>query len=125
MIEEHVEKMKGMTCVEKARYVLEFVLHQPTPLTKSKYWSRVYHYFYREMHYQKSLETNRKSNNKRCMRLTGKPHKPTPRLRIPQEYNSRSDFLRDVRAGYLRLCCTCRRISRYEAIQSGLRFRVK
>lgn len=123
MIEEHAEKMKGMTCAEKTRYVLEFVLHQPKPLSKSKYRNKVYQYFYRNMHYQKCLENNRRYQNNRAIREGKKPHVPNLRLRIPAGFDSQSEFRMYVARGMRQLCTQLRPISRLEAVQAGLSIR--
>ena len=123
VIEEHAEKMKGMTCVEKTRYVLEFVLHEDPPLTKSKHWSRIYNYFLRNMHYQKWLESHRRSENNRMIREGKPPHKPTPRLRIPSCFDSQAEYRVFVAAGMRRLGSQHRRMTADEAAREGLRIR--
>lgn len=120
MIEEHVEKMKGMTCAEKTRYVLEFVLHQQKPFCKSKYRNKVYHYFYRNMHYQKCLENARMYMNNRAIREGKKPHAPNLRLRIPAGFDSQSEFRRYVAEGIRHLSTSGRAVTRHEAFRAGL-----
>lgn len=120
MIEEHADKMKGMTCGEKTRYVLEFVMHQPKPLSKSKYWNKVYQYFYRNMHYQSYLENARRYNNRRAIRDGKPPRKVCPNKRIPAGFDSQCDFRRYVAEGIRHLSTSGRTVTRHEAFRAGL-----
>lgn len=124
MFENHIDRMKGMTCCEKTRYVLEVILRQERPLSKSRFWNKVYQYFYREMHYQRRLENCRRYNYNRAIRKGFKAPVPNPRRRIPNGFESQSEFRQYVARGMRHLCLEQRIISRKEAFEAGLRLSI-
>ena len=109
-----------MTCVEKTRYVLEFVIGEKHPLSKSRHWNKVYQFFFREMHYQRHLEQSRRYNAKRALLKFGRVQISNKRRQIPSGFNSQSEFRRYSDAGMRRLFSHARPISLREALDTGL-----
>ena len=120
----HLEKMKSMTCAQKARYVLEFVLGEKPPFTRSRHWNRIYQYFFREMHYQRKLEHGRRYNAKRALKKFGRVQISNKRRQIPPGFDSQSEFRRYVAAGMRRICTQTRAITRREAFDAGMTLHV-